>query len=59
MNKYDTDPQCEEQYGTYASEPANEDQYDEPTHRGWPGDGTGEDDFQDYNQNEADDYSNE
>lgn len=23
---------------------------------GWPGDGTGEDDFADYNQNEANDY---
>jgi len=56
MNKYDIDPQCEEQYGTYASEPANEDAYE---HRGWPGDGSGVDDFQDYNQNEADDYCNE
>lgn len=26
---------------------------------GWPGDGSGEDDFADYNQNEADDYCNE
>ena len=26
---------------------------------GWPGDGSGEDDFADYNQNEADDYNNE
>jgi hypothetical protein len=26
---------------------------------GWPGDGSGEDDFQDYNQNEADDYRDE
>ncbi len=28
-------------------------------HVGWPGDGTGEDDFADHNQNEADDYRNE
>ncbi|NBR06940.1 MAG: hypothetical protein EBT92_14355 [Planctomycetes bacterium] len=27
--------------------------------RGWPGDGSGMDDFADYNQNEAMDYSNE
>jgi hypothetical protein len=27
--------------------------------RGWPGDGSGEDDFADYNQNEADDYMGE
>ena len=26
---------------------------------GWTGDGSGEDDFQDYNQNEADDYRDE
>lgn len=26
---------------------------------GWPGDGSGEDDFADYNANEADDYGNE
>jgi hypothetical protein len=26
---------------------------------GWPGDGSGTDDFQDYNANEADDYQNE
>jgi hypothetical protein len=26
---------------------------------GWPGDGSGTDDLADYNQNEADDYSNE
>jgi hypothetical protein len=25
-------------------------------HRGWPGDGSGEDDFADHNQNEASDY---
>ena len=58
MNKYDTQPQCEEQYGTYAAEPANEDRYDEE-YRGWPGDGSGVDDLQDYMQNEADDYCNE
>ena len=27
--------------------------------QGWPGDGSGEDDFQDYNQNEAGDYYGE
>jgi hypothetical protein len=26
---------------------------------GWPGDGSGMDDFADYNQNEADDYTQE
>lgn len=26
---------------------------------GWPGDGSGEDDFADYNQNEANDYKND
>lgn len=29
------------------------------SHKGWPGDGSGEDDFADMNQNEAMDYSNE
>lgn len=28
-------------------------------HRGWPGDGSGEDDLADYNANEADDYQHE
>lgn len=28
-------------------------------HIGWPGDGSGEDDFADYNANEAMDYCNE
>jgi hypothetical protein len=31
-------------------------QDDEYKHRGWPGDGSGEDDFADYNQNEGNDY---
>lgn len=31
----------------------------EDDHRGWPGDGSGEDDLADYNQAEADDYTNE
>lgn len=31
-------------------------QDDEYEHRGWPGDGSGEDDFADYNQMEGDDY---
>ena len=29
---------------------------DEYEHKGWPGDGTGEDDFADFNQMEGDDY---
>lgn len=28
-------------------------------HQGWPGDGSGEDDFADFNANEVDDYRNE
>lgn len=32
---------------------------DEVESHGWPGDGSGEDDFQDFNQNEAADYQNE
>lgn len=31
-------------------------QPDEYEHKGWPGDGSGEDDFADYNQNEGNDY---
>ena len=31
-------------------------QDDEYEHKGWPGDGTGEDDFADFNQNEGNDY---
>ena len=53
MNKYDIQPQCEEIRGTYASEPANEDAYE---HRGWPGDGSGMDDLQDFMQNEGGDW---
>lgn len=35
-------------------------EYYEPQDKhGWPGDGSGEDDFQDYNQNEVGDYYNE
>ena len=30
-----------------------------PEDAGWPGDGSGTDDFADYNQNEADDYQDE
>lgn len=33
-----------------------EHQDDDYEHRGWPGDGSGEDDFADYNQNEGNDY---
>ena len=43
----------EEVRGDFAPEPASED------YRGWPGDGSGEDDLADYNQAEADDYMNE
>lgn len=32
---------------------------EEEQHRGWPGDGSGEDDLADMNANEADDYRNE
>jgi hypothetical protein len=32
------------------------DRQDDYEHRGWPGDGSGEDDFADYNQNEGNDY---
>ena len=53
MNKYDTDPQCEEIRGTLCSEPASEDAYE---HVGWPGDGTGVDDLQDFMQNEGGDW---
>jgi hypothetical protein len=31
----------------------------EPMDTGWPGDGSGTDDFADYNANEADDYQGE
>ena len=32
---------------------------DEENQAGWPGDGSGTDDLADYNQTEANDYSNE
>lgn len=32
---------------------------DETVDAGWPGDGSGTDDFEDYNQNEASDYQDE
>jgi hypothetical protein len=35
---------------------AEKDYQDEYEHKGWPGDGSGEDDFADYNQNEGNDY---
>jgi hypothetical protein len=35
---------------------ARQEQEDEYEHKGWPGDGSGEDDFADYNQNEGNDY---
>jgi hypothetical protein len=41
------------------NEDAEKDSYeqdDEYEHKGWPGDGSGEDDFADYNQNEGNDY---
>jgi hypothetical protein len=43
----------------YSEDSHLESQYEERTEEGWPGDGTGTDDFADYNQNEADDYLNE
>ncbi len=33
--------------------------YEQEEARGWAGDGSGEDDFADYNANEADDYAHE
>lgn len=39
-----------------ASNASEEPQHDEYEHKGWPGDGSGEDDFADYNQMEGDDY---
>ena len=47
------EPQCEELYRS---------EYDDcyrttrPSDEGWPGDGSGMDDFADYNQNEGQDY---
>ena len=38
------------------SNASEEPQHDEYEHKGWPGDGSGEDDFADYNQMEGDDY---
>lgn len=35
---------------------SNKHQEDEYEYKGWPGDGSGEDDFADYNQMEGDDY---
>jgi hypothetical protein len=35
---------------------ARQEREDEYEHKGWPGDGSGEDDFADYNQNEGNDY---
>jgi hypothetical protein len=35
---------------------ARQEQEDGYEHKGWAGDGTGEDDFADYNQNEGNDY---
>ena len=49
INKYDVAPQIEEitpENSPYGG-------------GGWPGDGSGEDDLADYNQNEANDYSDE
>lgn len=55
MNKYDTDPQCEEIHGTFVSEPANEDAYD-GWQGCWPGDGSGMDDLADMHANEGGDW---
>jgi hypothetical protein len=38
------------------SRPQCEEVYDEYTYRGWPGDGSGEDDLADYNQMEGGDW---
>lgn len=46
-----------DQLGGPSGESEYQDEYrDEYEHRGWPGDGSGEDDFADYNQREGDDY---
>lgn len=39
-----------------AEEREKSQQADEYEHKGWPGDGSGEDDFADYNQMEGNDY---
>ena len=49
----DHDRECQEDHDRECRE---DEDYE---HQGWPGDGSGEDDFADYNQNEADDYCNE
>jgi len=47
-----------DQLGGPSGESEYQDEYqdDEYEHRGWPGDGSGEDDFADYNQMEGNDY---
>lgn len=64
-NTTETVEQIEAEYELAQREIANNQdiarEMDEQMHeyRGWAGDGSGEDDFADYNQNEADDYYNE
>lgn len=48
------DEQLEPQIGVQYEEQPTVDDRDEQ--RGWPGDGSGQDDFADYNQNESMDY---
>ena len=38
---------------------SNEELNEMEEYRGWPGDGSGEDDLADFNQNESDDYRDE
>ena len=39
-----------------AEEDYEREEHQDNEYKGWPGDGTGEDDFADYNQNEGNDY---
>jgi hypothetical protein len=46
----------EDQINDIVYQDPGDDMTDEYEHKGWAGDGTGEDDFADYNQNEGNDY---
>jgi len=55
MNNETIEPTNEENRGTFAAEPANEDRYD-GWEGCWPGDGSGMDDLADFMQNEGGDW---
>ena len=55
IDDFDIQPQSDE----FATELERERIEQEHAYRGWAGDGSGEDDFADYNQMEANDYMNE